>query len=66
MPTYASQDVQAATEQLALNPAVDSCGAVFTRRVVVDLAGYTADQRRHSHPLVIVRAICVHRFPKLS
>ncbi len=47
-PAYTSQEVQAAIEQLALNSEVDSRGAVFTRREVVDfildLAGYTADQ----------------------
>ena len=50
-PAYASQKVQAAIEQLALNAEVDSRGAVFTRREVVDfildLAGYTADQPLH-------------------
>lgn len=50
-PAYASQEVQAAIEQLALNAEVDSRGAVFTRREVVDfvldLAGYTADQPLH-------------------
>ena len=50
-PAYASQEVQAAIEQLALNAEVDSRGAVFTRREVVDfildLSGYTADQPLH-------------------
>jgi len=50
-PAYASQEVQAAIEQLALNAEVGSRGAVFTRREVVDfvldLAGYTADQPLH-------------------
>ncbi|HFD32871.1 MAG TPA: modification methylase PaeR7I [Gammaproteobacteria bacterium] len=50
-PAYASQEVQAAIEQLALNAEVDSRGAVFTRQEVVDfvldLAGYTADQPLH-------------------
>ncbi len=50
-PAYASQEVQAAIEQLALNTESDSRGAVFTRREVVDfvldLAGYTADQPLH-------------------
>jgi hypothetical protein len=50
-PAYASQEVQAAIEQLAMNAEVDSRGAVFTRREVVDfvldLAGYTADQPLH-------------------
>lgn len=45
---YASPKVQAAIKQLALNNEVDSRGAVFTRREVVDfildLAGYTGDQ----------------------
>jgi len=47
-PAYVSSKVQAAIEQLALNSEVDSRGAVFTRREVVDfildLAGYTEDQ----------------------
>ena len=50
-PAYASQEVQAAIDQLALNAEVDSRGAVFTRREVVDfildLSGYTADQPLH-------------------
>lgn len=45
---YASKEVQAAIEELALNADVDSRGAVFTRREVVDfildLSGYTVDQ----------------------
>src|SRR5690606_25317327 len=50
-PAYASQEVQAAIEQLALNAEVSSRGAVFTRREVVDfildLAGYTANPPLH-------------------
>jgi len=46
-----SPKVEAAIEQLALNANVDSRGAVFTRREVVDfildLAGYTIDQPLH-------------------
>jgi len=55
-PTHASQEVQAAIEQLALNAEVNSRGAVFTRREVVDfildLAGYTADQPLHEKRLL--------------
>ena len=55
-PEYASQEVQAAVEQLALNAEVDSRGAVFTRREVVDfildLVGYTADQPLHEKRLL--------------
>ena len=51
-PAYASQEVLAAIEQLALNAETDSRGAVFTRREVVDfildLAGYTTDQPLHN------------------
>jgi hypothetical protein len=50
-PTHASQEVQAAIEQLAMNAKADCRGAVFTRREVVDfildLAGYMADQPLH-------------------
>ncbi|MEZ5478154.1 MAG: Eco57I restriction-modification methylase domain-containing protein [Thiolinea sp.] len=50
-PAYASQEVQAAIEKLALNAKMDSRGAVFTRREVVDfildLSGYIADQPLH-------------------
>ncbi|MCC5797027.1 MAG: Eco57I restriction-modification methylase domain-containing protein [Methylophaga sp.] len=53
---YASKEVQAAIEQLALNADVDSRGAVFTRREVVDfildLSGYTADQPLHKKRLL--------------
>ena len=55
-PAYASQKVQAAIEQLALSAEVDSRGAVFTRREVVDfvldLAGYTADQALHKKQIL--------------
>lgn len=47
-PAYVAPRVQAAIDQLALNAAVNSRGAVFTRREVVDfildLTGYTEDQ----------------------
>jgi len=50
-PVYASQEVQSAIEQLAASAEVDSRGAVFTRREVVDfvldLAGYTVNQPLH-------------------
>jgi len=55
-PAYVSSKVQAAIEQLALNSEVDSRGAVFTRREVVDfildLAGYTEDQPLHEKRLL--------------
>lgn len=55
-PAYASQEVQVAIEQLALGAEVDSRGAVFTRREVVDfildLAGYTTDQPLHEKRLL--------------
>ena len=55
-PAYTSQEVQAAVDQLALNAEVDSRGAVFTRREVVDfildLSGYTADQPLHEKRLL--------------
>jgi hypothetical protein len=55
-PAYTSQEVQAAIEQLALNAEVDSRGAVFTRREVVDfildLSGYTVDQPLHKKRLL--------------
>lgn len=55
-PDYTSKEMQAAIEQLALNPEVNSRGAVFTRREVVefilDLAGYTADQPLHEKRLL--------------
>ena len=55
-PAYASREVQAAIEQLALNAQVNSRGAVFTRREVVDfildLSGYTADQPLHEKRLL--------------
>ncbi|MEX2437314.1 MAG: Eco57I restriction-modification methylase domain-containing protein [Candidatus Paceibacterota bacterium] len=53
---YVPQEVQAAIEKLALNADVDSRGAVFTRREVVDfildLVGYTADQSLHKKRLL--------------
>lgn len=55
-PSCTSKEVQAAIEQLALNSEVNSRGAVFTRREVVDfildLAGYTADQPLHKKRLL--------------
>lgn len=49
--SYVSPKVQAAIEQLASNADVDSRGAVFTRREVVDfildMVGYTEDQPLH-------------------
>ncbi|MGF1642541.1 MAG: Eco57I restriction-modification methylase domain-containing protein [Thiotrichales bacterium] len=55
-PTYYSTKLRAAIEQLALNSEVDSRGAVFTRREVVDfildLAGYTVDRPLHEKRLL--------------
>ncbi|MGD2117202.1 MAG: Eco57I restriction-modification methylase domain-containing protein [Chromatiales bacterium] len=55
-PAYTSSEVQAAIEQLSSSTEVDSRGAVFTRREVVDfildLAGYTADQPLHEKRLL--------------
>ncbi len=50
-PEYITKKVQAAIDQLALNPETDARGAIFTRREVVefilDLVGYTEDQPLH-------------------
>ena len=55
-PAYASQEVRAAIDQLALSTEAGSRGAVFTRREVVDfildLAGYTTDQPLHEKRLL--------------
>ena len=55
-PDCTSRQVQAAVSLLALNNEVDSRGAVFTRREVVDfildLIGYTEDQPLHEKRLL--------------
>lgn len=55
-PVCTSRQVQAAVSLLALNNEVDSRGAVFTRREVVDfildLIGYTEDQPLHEKRLL--------------
>jgi len=55
-PAYISRKVQAAIDHLALNPELDTRGAIFTRREVVDfildLAGYTEDQPLHEKRLL--------------
>lgn len=56
IPTCFSRETQAAIELLALSTEVDSRGAIFTRREVVDfvldLAGYTEDQPLHEKRLL--------------
>lgn len=55
-PTCASRKVQAAIDDLALSTEINSRGAVFTRREVVDfildLAGYTETQPLHERRLL--------------
>jgi hypothetical protein len=55
-PACTSQKIQAAVNLLALNNEVDSRGAIFTRREVVDfildLTGYTEDQPLHQKRLL--------------
>jgi len=55
-PACTSRKVQAAIDHLALSTEINSRGAVFTRREVVDfildLTGYTADQPLHNKRLL--------------
>lgn len=55
-PDFTSQGVQAAIDQLAASTEVDSRGAIFTRREVVefilDLVGYTKDRPLHEKRLL--------------
>lgn len=55
-PDCITNKVQAAIEQLALNPEADARGAIFTRREVVEfilnLVGYTEDQPLHEMRLL--------------